>query len=65
MTGEEARRRLSEIQTGEYRKLAALARQICEESRKPVSTLANVWASGPESDQRKAETVLTAIPSPP
>jgi len=61
MTGDEARRRLSEIQTGEYRKLAALARQIRDESRKPVSTLAGAWASGTASDQRKAETVLTAL----
>jgi hypothetical protein len=61
MTGDEARKRLAEIQVGEFRKLQTLAREIGADARKPVSTLADVWRSGNASEQEKAETVLADL----
>ena len=46
MTGDEARKRLSKIQAGEFRKLQTLAREIATDAGKPVTALTGVWATG-------------------
>ena len=59
MTGVQAKERLAELAESEFKKLEALAQQICTESRGPANKLAELWRAGGESD--KAQPTLTAM----
>jgi hypothetical protein len=61
MTGDEALKRLSEIEAAEFKKLQGLARDIATDARKPATALTGAWAAGQASDQQKAETVLADL----
>jgi hypothetical protein len=61
MTGDEARKRLDKIDAAEFKKLQGLSREIAADARKPLTALTGVWATGADSDQQKAETVLADL----
>lgn len=61
MTAEECLRRLVLAAKGENLKLRELARDIGSDSRKPLETLAHLWAYAGEPYRRKAETILNRL----
>lgn len=61
MTGDEIRKRLSEIEASECRKLSELAAKIASDSREPVRRLIHSAAQGSDTEWKKVENLLDEL----